>query len=240
MLDRPGIAVTAALTLLLAAAAYPPGRSSQEVVDQGTFTLFQAGARIGDERFLIRAERGGSSGPVYRAGASLNLKVDGRTMRISVALQATGERARPLRYEAQINGSDTETIIGTVVGDRFRLNVRSPAGEEMRELLVRGKAAILDRHVAHHYFFTTRLLGTDSTTEACIVIPRDLGQESAVVEDRGLEPVSIGGREVELRHIALTTGSGTVHHVWMDGDRVMMVEIPEEEFVAIRSDTNGQ
>jgi hypothetical protein len=76
----------AALALLpvTPASAPPAAPEDYEVVEAGTFTLYLKGVRIGEERFVIRQELDGSGGPVFRAGAELSLKLDGRTQRIGV------------------------------------------------------------------------------------------------------------------------------------------------------------
>lgn len=209
-----------------------------EVVDGGTFTLYLQGVRIGEERFVIRRERAGSAGLVFLAGAELTLKLDGETMRISVALEALGSRCRPLRYEAEINGAEATTIVGTFVRDRIRLDVESPRGHEMKEYLVQDKVAVLEKHVAHHYFFASKLLAGENSAEASIIVPRDRNQETVRVVDQGVEPVQIGSAELELRHVTIVSLTGGTHHVWLDGDRVIQVEAPEHGFRAVRSD-NG-
>ena len=225
------------LALALLAAVHAPGPAlAQDVIDGGTFTLFLNDARIGEEQFIIRQERAGTAGPLYRAGAEQNLKLDGRTMRISVALEVTGARARPRRYEAEINGGTTTSIVGTIVTDRLRLDVRSPQGEEVKEILVRGLAAILDRRTAHHYFFVWKLLGDETSAELWVINPRDQSHERYRAEKLGSESITVGGREFVANHLVLTSETGATRHVWLEGDRVMRVEVPDEGFVAVRSD----
>ncbi|UCC73073.1 MAG: hypothetical protein JSV86_00480 [Gemmatimonadota bacterium] len=238
MIKRIGLVCAVALTLplVLGGARRMPG-DPPDVIDSGTFTLYLSGTRIGEERFVIRWERAGSAGPVFRAGAELNLKLDGSTMRISVALEALGSRCRPLRYEAEINGSAATTIVGTFARDRIRLDVRSPRGDEMKEFLGHERVAVLDTHVAHHYFFVTKLLAGANSAEARIIVPRDRNQQLVQVVDEGTEPVSIGSAEMQLRHIAIVSQTGPTRHVWLDGDRVIKVDVPEHGFFAVRSDT---
>jgi hypothetical protein len=205
------------------------------VIDSGTFTLYLNGARIGEERFIIRRERVGSAGFVFRAGAELNLKLDGSTMRVSVALETVGPSCRPLRYQAELNGSAATKITGTLSRDRIRLDVRSPSGSEMKEFLVPGEVALLDKYVAHHYFFANKLLADKRSVDVSIIVPRDRKQEAMRIVDQGVEPVSIGSSELELRHITIDSQTGATHHVWLDGDRVMKVEVPEDAFLAVRS-----
>jgi hypothetical protein len=234
--DSLPLAAVLALPIAFLSAAPPTPGASADLLDGGTFTLYLEGTRIGEEQFVIHEERADTTGSVYAAGAELDLKLDGRTMRIRVALETLGSCCRPRRYEAEINGSEATRIVGTLVRERVRLDVRSPQGDEMKEFLVRGKTAILERHVAHHYFFAARLLGSDPVTEASIIVPRDRNQHAVTIVDQGEESVRIDERELQLRHITITADSGTAHHVWLDGHRVMRVEVPDDQFVAVRSD----
>jgi hypothetical protein len=65
--------------------------------------------------------------------------------------------------------------------------------------------------------------------------PIETQQYPARIEDRGMESVRLNDADKELRHIAIITENGRTHHVWLDGDRVMRVEVPEDEFLAVRS-----
>ncbi len=49
--------------------------------------------------------------------------------------------------------------------------------------------------------------------------------------------VRINKHDLQLRHITIVDETGKTHHVWLDGDRVMKIELPADAFVAIRSDT---
>lgn len=222
------------LPLALGATGHSTGDRPDEV-DSGTFTLYLNGARIGEELFLIHRESAGSAGFMFRAGAQLNLKLDGSTMRVSVALETVGPSYRPLRYEAEINGSGATTIIGTLSRDRIRLDVRSPRGAQMKEFLVTDRVALLDKYVAHHYFFTAKLLAGERSVEASVIVPRDRNQLSVRIVDQGIETVTIGSSELDLRHIRIVSQTGAIHDVWMDGDKVMKVEVPDIAFLAVRS-----
>ncbi len=213
-----------------------PLRAQQQLVDRGSFTLYDRGTPIGEERFFIRSERGGSAGIRYLAGAELNLKVDGRTQRVSVGLEAMGPRARVRRYETEINGTEAETIVATVTRDRLRVDIRGPRGDEMKEFLVRDQAVVLDRHVAHLYFFAWKQLGGERSTPAQILMPRQRAQGFVTINDLGDERVRVNRRERQLRHITLVGEGGKTHHVWLDGDRVMLIEVPVDGFRAVRSE----
>ena len=110
----------------------------------------------------------------------------------------------------------------------------------MKEFLVRGRAMILDRHIAHHYFFAGRLIDCDPSGAVSVIVPRDRNQEQAQIVDRGVDTQTVEGRELELRHLEIVSNSGKARHVWLDGDRVIKVEVPDEGFQAIRTRTTTQ
>lgn len=225
---------------LVAAAAVPLAFGSSragglDVVDSGSFTIYLNGERVGEERFMIRADRGGDVGPIYRTRGQLNLKLENRTMRIAVAFEGIGARCRLRRYEVEINGSVATKIVAEGRGERIQLQVRSPGGEERKEFLFQDHTAVLDLHIAHHYFFALKVLGEGTRTPAQVLVPRQRSQEKATIEARGTATVQVSGRPMQLRHIAVTVADGTVHHIYARGDRVMKVEVPSLQFVAERS-----
>lgn len=228
-----------AAALLLPAAIEPVPAGEPEVLDSGTFTLFQNGARIGEERFVIRAEQAGGAGQLYRAGARIDLKIDGETMRVAVGLEVMGDEAHLRKYEAEVNGNRATNIVLALARDRIRLNVRSPSGDEMTEFLHHERTVILDMilktHIAHQHFFAWKLLGGKKSSDATVMIPMEKQQYPARIDDRGTESVRLHDADIELRHITISTRNGRTHHVWLNGDKVMKVEVPEDGFTAVRS-----
>jgi hypothetical protein len=215
-------------------AAGPPSPVT-DVVDSGTFTLYLRGERVGEERFVIREDRGGDAGPIYRSRAQVNLKLENRTVRINVGFEGIGANSRLRRYEAEINGGETTTIVAETRADRIRLSVRSRGGDEMKEFLVRGPTTVLDLNIAHHYFFALKLLEASGSGRAYVLTPRQRTNEQVTLQDRGSEVTQFAGQRMELRHVTLTTESGSVHHIWARDDKVMKVEVPDLQFRAERS-----
>lgn len=211
----------------------PPGAAAQ-VLDRGTFTLYQKGVRIGEERFTITEERGGEI-PIVRASGELNLKTDGQTMRVRVGLEAAGANAVPRRYEAQIDAAQPIRILALLTRDRVRVNVRSPEGEEMRQYLPRGPWLILQKYVAHQYYFVARLLGDRQRLNITVIMPESGREISMHVEDRGTDTTTVAGRRLALRHLTVTADSAAVHDVWLDGERVIKVAVPSAGWMAVRT-----
>ncbi len=236
------LSVAALLSLSLAAVAgtrFFADRGA-DMIDSGNFTLFLQGVRIGEERFVIHSDRAGAAGPIFRARAELNLKLEGQTMRVNVALEALGTACRPLRYEVKIDGPEPMTVVTTFARDRMTHEFRTAAGYDREEALVRGKAVILDRNIAHHYFFAGRLADCEPSGVVNVIVPRDRNQERARIVDRGVDSQTVEGRELELRHLEIVSDSGKTRHVWLDGDRVMRIEVPDAGFMAVRSRTATQ
>jgi len=213
-------------------ASHPP---AADVIDAGTFTLYVDGERVGEERFVIREDRGGDVGPIYRTGAQLNLKLENRTSRIKVAFEGIGSRCRLRRYEVEISGVAARTLVAEARGNRIGLRVRSPGGEEMKEFLTRGETTVLDLNIAHHYFFILKQLGSGNSATTYILNPRQRSLQQMTIADRGVESTGIAGRNVQLRHVTATAEDGTVHHVWTRDNKIMKVEVPALQFVAERS-----
>ncbi|UCF20597.1 MAG: hypothetical protein JSU87_04080 [Gemmatimonadota bacterium] len=236
------LSVAALVSLSLAAVAGTRLLADRgtDMIDSGNFTLFQGGVRIGEERFVIHSDRAGDAGPIFRARADLSLKLEGQTMRVNVALEALGTACRPRRYEAKVDGPDAMSVVTTFAGNRMTHEFRTSAGYEREEALVRGKAVILDRNIAHHYFFAGRLADCETSGVVNVIVPRDRYLEQARIVDRGVDSQTVEGRALELHHLEIISSSGTSRHVWLDGDRVIKIEVPEEGFMAVRSRTATQ
>lgn len=231
-LRRAGTCLALALVLIAAAESTAP---AQQVVDQGAFTLYQNGVRVGEERFMIREERRGG-GRVLLIGGELNLKTDGTTARTRVAVEADPGTLSPLRYEAEFDGSRAVQIHGLTNRDRLRLTIRSPEGERIQQFLPGASWVILEDRIAHHYYLAVRLLGDGdrTTATATAIVPRERRQITIRIEDRGQETTEVAGRQMQLRHVTVGPEGGPVRHIWLDGGRLMKVEIPEVSWKAVR------
>jgi hypothetical protein len=57
------------------------------------------------------------------------------------------------------------------------------------------------------------------------------------VEDRGAEPVSIGGERLQARRLVLTEPDGAARNVWVDSrGRVLRVALDARDIVAVRDE----
>jgi len=211
--------------------ALPMLSSAQvSIVDEGSFTIFEQGARIGRESFTIRRNRA-PSGDVLIANATVELG----ERRLSPALRADTSGA-PLAYQVEVKqGVDVvEKLSGQLGRGRFSARVKTPAGESAKEYLVSNGAIVLDDDIFHQYYFVAQ--GNRSGTVP-VVLPRRSTQVMVRVQAAGQEQVVVGGTPVEGQHITLTFPDGERRDVWADTrGRVLKVELERRKTVALRDE----
>lgn len=221
--------------MLAALLAGGTGRLGAQVVtmDEGSFTVTRAGARIGREEFrILRQPAAGGVAYVLRA-----LGAYGDT-RVSPALQ-TDSAGMPLRYQVEVRtGSTVELrIAGQLGGGRFTAQASTPTGEAAREYLVRDGTLILDQDVFHQYFALGLGRRADTATVVAVLSPRRNRQGGLRVQSRDAQTVTIGGAALEATHLVLTGDAGDRREVWLDrAGRVLRVLLPAEGLEALRDD----
>ena len=148
-------------------------------------------------------------------------------------LRVTGLAAAPVSYEVTIDGSDPSRTVGTLRGGRFSARTFSPSGEQLREYVASSGAVVLDELVAHHYHFLAQRMRSGTVP---VIIPRQNRQVMATVSDRGEERVEVAGTTARLYHLVVRPQGLSERHVWVDAlGRVVKVEIPDANYVAIRT-----
>lgn len=201
-------------------------------MDEGSFTITRDGRPAGREEFSIRRTPGGESGTSYVASATVSY--DDR--RLSPALRADAGGS-PIAYQVEVRvGSEVqERLTGQVGRGRFSALTKTPRGESSKEYVVADGALILDDDVFHQYFFVAQGRRSGAVP---VVVPRRNTQLTMRVEERGAEEVTIGGRRLAARHLVLRDPAGGADRdIWVDTqNRVLKVEIPSRNLVALRDD----
>lgn len=221
---------TACAVALLAAAAAPAASAQVTTVDEGSFTISRGGDRIGREEFSVRRTPG-EGGAVYVASATVSYT----DRRLSPALR-TDEHGTPVAYQVEVRaGTEVqERLTGQVGRGRFSALTRTPRGESSKEFVVSEGAVVIDDDVFHQYFFIA--MGARAGAVP-VVLPRRNTQVSMRVESKGTEPLTIGGRSIEARHLVLHEPGGVDRDVWVDSaNRVLKVSLPARGVVALRDD----
>jgi hypothetical protein len=92
----------------------------------------------------------------------------------------------------------------------------------------------VDEDVFHEYFFLA-LVGRHGSVS--VLDPLTGAQTSAQVIDSGPERLTVGGRFIDVHRLTITDVKAQVRLVWVDAQgRVVRVEIPERQVVAVRDD----
>jgi len=208
-----------ALVLLLAGDGIESPLSAQgsRAVDSGRFRITREGREIGTEVFAIRRE---ASSLLSVARLTTGRDTSVLSDRIIEARLQTDEQDEPRFFELEVQMGGDLNLVGVRSGSRFRLRTRTSEGERWKEFLVPSGLVILPRGFVHfhHFIFRQRTRGERLT---------------ALLPMEGTErPVRIGGERA-------TVGAER-RLVWRSEDgRILRVEIPAENWVAVRTPGNG-
>ena len=223
-----------AVALLAAVAAgfgWRTPAGAQTWQDSGTFSVTIAGRPAGTERFAIR-RGGGPAGDVIATG-TVELVGAAGMLRLTPRLRASGPGAAAVAYEVEGDGDELGRLTGRASGGRFGTTSIGPGGERYREYVASSGAVILDEWVAHHHWF---VIGRAPAGGAVpIIVPRENRQMVATVARLESAPLRIGGREVAAQRWSIEPQGATARVIWADAaGRLLRVEIPEREYVAVR------
>lgn len=212
----------------LAAGTAAPSAAQTVVVDEGTFTLFVSGQEVGSETFTIRRQGSGEDA-TFLANAVVTMSgAAGSEMRPTLR---TGSDRSPVVYENAIEDGDVSMVGIRNMGRRFVATISSTAGQQERELRAQQGSRLLDRWVAHQHWF---LEGVTEGQTIPVLVPRTGDQVTLTVVSVATEPLDVGGRRVQARRVRLTGGAED-RDVWFDDQgRVLQVEVPGQEYRAVR------
>lgn len=219
--------------LLLTGLAGAEASAQAVTIDEGTFRILSGGREIGTETFTIR--RSGTDDAAVTVAQGRVTMSGGQPIELSTTLEISGPALRPAAYQLDLRGPDAQRISGRVVGGRFTARIRSAAGEMMREYVAGEGAVVLEDGVAHHHHFLVEQAG-DAPFRVPVLVPRQNRQVSAQVTIQGREGIEVGGRTVQARRLTLEVAGIGPRQVWADdAGRVLRVEIPDRNYVAVRS-----
>jgi hypothetical protein len=198
-------------------------------LDEGSFTLFVNGGRVGFEQFTIqrRAERTGATILAYAT-----IQVDDR--RIIPALSADTNGV-PLTYkvEERRDGAVLQRLDAVSAGTIVTLTSITPRGRSERNLRLSSQTGLLDENVAHQYYFLARR----GPGQHRVLVARHLAYDTVTVSVVDTGTVETGNGSVAARHLTVTTTTGTTTDVWVDAaGRVLRVSVPARGFVALRDE----
>lgn len=217
-----------ALLVGLALIAAPSARAQVISLDEGSFTLYRDGERIGREDFSIRSAPG----------------ADGRVL-VAQATQAIGIRRTapglngdtsgfPVRYQREVrdNGQMIESYSGQASRDRYSSRLVHADGESAREFRLPSGTVAADDDIVHQLWFIARR-GAGAVVP--VLVPRRNVVEFVRVELVGSERLNIDLRQFETTRLVLRTPGGAIREVWLGPDgRILKAAIPALHLVALR------
>ena len=221
------------VALSTSASALPAGAQGI-VVDQGRFAVSIGGRAAGSEEFVIRRASGRED--AIFANGTVRIDVDGGRQEIRPLLQAAPPDGTAVGYQVSVTGPDAMELRLQRSGRRYVASIQSAIGDEDREFQALVDTRVVERGVAHHYYF---LRDIREGRAAHVLEPRTRRQLELVAGARTDEEIRVGRNVVEARRVEFTAGQD--HRiVWYDRQgRVLRVEIPSERYVAERSDIVG-
>ena len=216
----------------------PEAVAAQAVeVDGGTFIVELGGRAVGTETFRIRRSGFGDNARTIAEG-TLEIVQNGSRQTVQSALGTVGVGMSLDAYQVKVSLPSELSISLERRGNRMVSETSSEAGVEEREYrqaLRQTPTVVLDRFFAHHYFFVAPYQ-TPRGIRLSAIRPRPGGQSTGTLLMTIVEPVIIGGASVQAQRLELLL-EGVVHDIWLDGqNRVLRVQIPSQDYVAVRRD----
>ena len=229
------------LRLLLATSALlalgAPGLTAQGVVvDEGSFAVRIGGVPAGTEDFVIRRPGVGREDALFANGGIALTLPEGR-LDMSPLLRAAPPDGVAVRYQVSVSGPNPIDVQVARSGRRYLATIRSDRGAEDREFQAHIDTRVLERHVAHQYYFL-RDLRPDRPVHT--LEPRTRLQGLITAGESEQEVIRLGPNQIQSRRVEFTTDTGEIRTVWYDRQgRVLRVRIPSLDYVAERTDLVG-
>ena len=232
---RPGPSLLGALLLALAATgiAAPLHAQGGRQVDSGRFRITQGGHDVGTEVFAIRREASS-----LRSVARLTTGRDTALLsdRILEARLQTDEQHEPVLFELQVRRGGDLSLRGIRSGQRFRLRTRATEGERWKEFLVPSGLVILPTGFVHFHHFLFRQRAEEKRLTA--LLPVEGVERRIRVDGQRADTIRAAGTRSPATRWEVTVGDER-RLVWRGPDgRILRVEIPGDDWVAVRTAGN--
>jgi len=239
---RSGSTWLLAAVLSVLSIGLPAASSAQGVVvDQGTFAISLDGRAAGTEEFTIR-RAGLNRDDALFATATVTLRTSAAGQQIRLLLRATPTDGLPKCegnepcFQVDVEGPEATSLRLGLSGRRYVARIIDSVGEEIREFPAAPGTRILERDVAHLYYFFRDVREGDVTP---VIRPRDRGRASLTAGRWTDEQIQLGPNLVQARRVELADGDDR-RIVWFDRlGRVLRVSVPGDGYMAERTDLVG-
>ncbi len=237
---------SAAATMFLLASALAAGTKpvpkNATVVDEGTFAVFQNGARIATEEFAIyqyadhnttACHLRGEGTAHFEQSSELTLRPDGNLSRYE------WKELAPAKSSATVEPGDQVLVLHST-------------GEDGKPIKDQSFFLAPDTFILDDYFFATReVLLWRYLASACrprtsgggcdlvrrrfpVLVPRQRLSAQVFVDFKGYEELPINGHTERLRHFVIQT-EGPEWHLWLnDAHKLLRITLPSERTEILR------
>ena len=228
--------VTVAQPLRGQPGAEQPRASQAARLDDGSFTLWANGERIGREQFSMQRS-------VTADGALVDVRAESSLRDRRGALRLTVDSAgTPVRYVLE-ERRGTELALrlgGQRERGRFTTLARSLTGESAREYLLRPGAVIVEEEgvIPHVLLVRERRLAAGEGITLPSLSPTANAQGVVrIVLEAVSDTVSLAGTRRVAQRWRVVTGTGELRQLWTDPEgRLLRLTIPSRAFDARRDD----
>jgi len=231
---RPALLQALAVMVAITGVATPLHAQGGRQVDSGRFRITRAGQSVGTEVFAIRREASS-----LRSVARLTTGRDTALLsdRIVEARLQTDEEHEPVLFELQVQRGDDLSLVGVRSGQRFRLRTRAAEGERWKEFLVPSGLVILPSGFVHFHHFLFRQRADEQRLTA--LLPMEGVERRIRIGSQRADTVRAGGGRRPATRWEITVGEER-RLVWRGPEgRILRVEIPADDWVAVRTAGNG-
>lgn len=188
---------------------------------------------VGTETFAIRRQ-----GREYMAVGRITVEAGAGSLRAVEMGLRCDEAFLPRRYELRALEGPHTNVVASRSGNRLRLTTSTEEGERLTEFLAGPDVLLLERGVAHHYYFLfRRLSGRQAAPGVALetLVPTAGKQEPLRIRRVAADSVRVGDTGVPATRYDLLIGEES-SSVWIgsaDG-RVLRVEDPGRRWSATR------
>ena len=241
------------LLVLLATGAMARSKSSEtpppptNLVDEGTFAVFQNGQRVATEEFSVRQLADSSI-----TSAHLKLDTAGSTLEQNTQLSLTpdGGLARyewqelsPVRRTATVEPGDQVLVMRTMADGKTSEHTffLTPAAFVLDDYVFSVREVLLWRYLATSCKQRQTGDGCDLIRARFpILVPRRNTSGEVYVEFKGYEDTPLNGRPQHLRHFVIQS-NGPEWHLWLDEQhKLLRIAVPDSNLEVLRQEGSSK
>jgi len=167
----------------------------------------------------------------------ITLTIEGAKVELRPLLRTAPPGGTAASYQVHVTGPEALDVRLARAGRRYVATIGSESGNEDREFQAHADTRVLEKGVAHHYYF---LRNVRPGNEVHVLEPRSRRQLTLTVDSRSAEDLRLGPNLVSAQRVEYSSDEQDHRIVWFDRQgRVLRVEIAALGYMAERTDLVG-